>query len=310
MTRTSRATSEPSIPSVTSRLLSCTSSRVVDRRAGQLGVERGQRRLAGRVDQHARRPRRGRRSPSSRRCPALGQVLARLQDLLHHGPPAAGGLGQAVEVALRVGQPVGVVDAQAVDGAVADQPQDELVGRVEDLRVLDPQPGEGVDREEPAVVQVAVGPPPVDQLVVLAGVHLLRRPPAPSRARAGSGCRSSGARRPPPPASRRRRRSRGRGCGPCRHRTPSRCRTPRRARSAARAAARPTTTAPPTGRRRPCGWARGRARDRGRAGAAPRRSGRSPPGRRAPRRSARGRRCRSRGCCPRPSAAAGRSRRA
>jgi hypothetical protein len=69
-----------------------------------------------------------------------------------------------------------MVDAQAVDGAVVHESQHQLVGGVEDRRVLHPQAGERVDREEPAVVQVAVGPPPVDQLVVLADVHLLRRP--------------------------------------------------------------------------------------------------------------------------------------
>jgi hypothetical protein len=68
-----------------------------------------------------------------------------------------------------------VVDAQAVDGAVPDQLQHQRVGGVEDRRVLDPQSGEGVDREEPAVVEVGVRAAPVDQLVVLPGVHLLRR---------------------------------------------------------------------------------------------------------------------------------------
>ena len=98
--------------------------RVVDGRAGQLGVQRGQRRLAGRVDQHARRPRRARRSPSSRRSrQPLRQVLAGLEDLLDDGPPVAGGLGQPVQVALRVGQAVRVVDPQPVDRAVADQLQ-------------------------------------------------------------------------------------------------------------------------------------------------------------------------------------------
>ena len=186
------------------------------------------------------------------------------------------------------------------------------MGRVEDRRVLDAQAGEGVDREEPAVVQVGVGAPPVDQLVVLPGVHLLRRPALRCRARSGSGCRSSAAQLAvrPPRASRRRPPSPAPGCGPCRRRTPSRCRTPRRARCPGRAAARPTTTARPTGRRRPCGWAPGRAPARARARAARRRTGRSRPARRAPRRCARGRRCRSRGCCPRPSAAGERSTRA
>ncbi len=290
--------------------------RVVDEPAGELGVQRGQRRLAGGVDQHlvdlgervvARRP---------GRPPGLRQVLARLEDLLDDRPPVARRLGQPVEVALRVGQAVGVVDPQPVDRALVHQLQDQRVGRVEDRRVLDPQAGEGVDREEPAVVEVGVRAPPVDQLVVLAGVHLLRRPaPGARRDREAVvvvvqlGCPSPPPRRRPR-APRRRPPSRAPGCGPCRRRTPSRCRTPRRGRCPGRAAARPTTTARPRRRRRPCGWAPGRAPGRARAGAAPRRTGRSRPARRAPRRCARGRPCRTRGCCPRPSAAGERSRRA
>jgi hypothetical protein len=46
------------------------------------------------------------------------------------------------------------------------------VGGVEDGRVLDPQPGEVDDREEPPVGQLGVAAPPVDQLVVLPVVHL------------------------------------------------------------------------------------------------------------------------------------------
>jgi hypothetical protein len=69
-----------------------------------------------------------------------------------------------------------VVDPEAVDGALADELQHQPVGRLEDRRVLHAQAGERVDREEPAVVEVGVRAPPVDELVVLAGVDLLRRP--------------------------------------------------------------------------------------------------------------------------------------
>jgi hypothetical protein len=148
--------------------------RVVDRGARELGVQRAEHRLALRVDQHVVDLGEGVVTRRPGGPPRLRQVLPGLEDLLDHRPPAAGGLGQPVQVALGVGQAVGVVDPQPVDRAGLDQPQHQVVRGAEDLRVLRAQPGEGVDREEPAVVEVAVGAPPVDQLVVLPVVHLLR----------------------------------------------------------------------------------------------------------------------------------------
>jgi hypothetical protein len=81
-----------------------------------------------------------------------GQLLARLQDLLHDDPRAAGLLGQPVEVAAGIGQAVRVVDAQAVQHAVAHLLQQQRVRGVEDLRDLDAHPGQRRDVEEAAVV--------------------------------------------------------------------------------------------------------------------------------------------------------------
>ena len=87
-----------------------------------------------------------------------------------------------VEVALRVAQAVGVVDPQPVNESLV-EPAAHLDVRVrEHLGLLDPYAGEGADREEAPVVQVAVPAPPADQLVVLTLVHLVGR----SVRRAGS----------------------------------------------------------------------------------------------------------------------------
>ena len=107
------------------------------------------------------------------RRPGPGEPLAGLEDLLHQHVGAAGERGEVVEVALRVAQPVGVVDPQPVDEALVEPAPDLDVRGVEDLRVLDAHAGEGVDREEAPVVQLGVGAPPGHQLVVLAGVHLV-----------------------------------------------------------------------------------------------------------------------------------------
>ena len=74
---------------------------------------------------------------------------------------------QPPQVAARVGQPVGVVDAQPVDPALGDQGEQHGVGLGEDLLVLDPHPGQRVDVEEPSVVELLVADPPVRQPVEL-----------------------------------------------------------------------------------------------------------------------------------------------
>ena len=75
--------------------------------------------------------------------------------------------GEVVEVALRVAQPVGVVDAEPVDEALVEPAADLDVGLGEHLGVLDPDGGQAVDREEAPVVEVVVGLVPVDEAVVL-----------------------------------------------------------------------------------------------------------------------------------------------
>ena len=95
--------------------------------------------------------------------PVVGQLLVALEDLLDDDPGAAGRVGQPLEVAARVGEAVGVVDPQPVDRAVARcSVEQQRVGRVEDLGVLDPHRDQRVDVEEAPVVQLLVRRPASD----------------------------------------------------------------------------------------------------------------------------------------------------
>jgi hypothetical protein len=103
--------------------------------------------------------------------PVRRQLLLALEDLLHDdvGTPAVGpsGLRQASQVAARVREAVGVVDPEAVEHAVGEQVEQHPVGRLEDDRVLDADRGQGVDVEEPAVVELLVRHAPVREPVPL-----------------------------------------------------------------------------------------------------------------------------------------------
>ncbi len=66
-----------------------------------------------------------------------------------------------------------MIDAQAVGETLANPAHDLGVRFVEHLGHLDADAGEGVHREEAAVVEVVVGAGPVHELVALPSVHLL-----------------------------------------------------------------------------------------------------------------------------------------
>ena len=99
--------------------------------------------------------------------PVGGELLVALQDLLRADPGAAGGHRQPAQVAARVGQTVGVVDAERVDVPGVEQIQQQRVGGVEDRGVLDADRHQGVDVEEAAEVQLLVGDLPVREPVEL-----------------------------------------------------------------------------------------------------------------------------------------------
>ena len=104
-----------------------------------------------------------------------GQRLGALEDLLDDHPRAAARLAQPRQVAGGVGEAVRVVDPQAVDRAVREQRQDQRVRGVEHRRVLDADREQRADVEEPPVVELLVGHPPVREPVVLALDQLRQR---------------------------------------------------------------------------------------------------------------------------------------
>ena len=140
----------------------------VDRLAGEGGVGLAQRLLAGGVDEEAADPVDEVVAGRARHRPRRREPLAGLEDLLHHHPGVGAGLAcEAAQVALRVAQAVGMVDAQPVHHAPVEPGEDQLMGVEEDRLVLHAQGGQGVDVEEPAVVELPPGGAPEGQPVVL-----------------------------------------------------------------------------------------------------------------------------------------------
>ena len=186
------------------------------RLARRLRVPARQRLLAGRIDEERRHVVRELVAGRALDRP-VAQPLARLEDLLDPDVLDAF-VAQPLEVAARVGEPVGVVDAQPVDEPLAHELEHLVLRQLEDLGVLDAHAGELVDREEAAVppalrvavedlrAQPLVGPP----AVLLARGHVVRDD---VEHHAEPGARELAERRPrrraaPRSASGRRRRSR------------------------------------------------------------------------------------------------------
>ena len=119
--------------------------------------------------------------------PASGHALVAGGDLLGdqvERPPraACGGFAdgrvallQAAEIAGRVVQPVGVVDAQAVHAPLREQLEDQAMGGLEHRLVLHAQRGELVDIEEAAVVDLVGRDAPVRQAIRLRLEQLVQR---------------------------------------------------------------------------------------------------------------------------------------
>ena len=133
--------------------------------------------LRARVDQQSVRDRGEAVAGRAVHRPRLGQALVPGEDLLRHHPQRAGRAParrrceveegrprvaalQPVEVAGRIVEPVGVIDAQAVDLARRDELEHEAVGRIEDRLVLHAEGGEVVDVEEAPVVDLVGGDAP------------------------------------------------------------------------------------------------------------------------------------------------------
>ncbi len=112
--------------------------------------QRGQRRLAGRIDEQRADVVRGTRSRPSRHT---GQSRSRSSGsrIFSTHTRSAPALAQPRQVAGGVGEPVGMVDPQAVDEPVAHEREHQLVRLLEHLRVLLADAGQVVDVEEAAV---------------------------------------------------------------------------------------------------------------------------------------------------------------
>ncbi len=117
----------------------------------------------------------------ARARPRVGQGLVALEDLLHHHPGGSpgrrgrGDVAQPLEVALGVGEAVGMIDAEAVDDAPAVEVDQQRVGGVEHVGQLDPYGNQRVDVEEAPVGQHLVLVAPRREQVVLAGEDLTHR---------------------------------------------------------------------------------------------------------------------------------------
>ena len=179
------------------------------------------------------------------------------------------GLREPREVALRVGQPVGMVDAQPVDGAVGDRREDLAGGwRRRPPGSSTRKPGQRRHVEEAAVVQLLAADPPVAEPPVL-GLEQLGQ-----RQRLGAGRERQHVVVVAQPVAREstsspavealgERASRAPAPAPCRgcRAVPVDVEPAGEAASPARRAAPPTTAGWATpGRRRSCGWARCRGR--------------------------------------------------
>ena len=140
--------------------------------AAQLGVDGVEHFLAAGVDKHPVHVGEGVVARGALAIEPGRKFLARLQDFLNQQVAAARGCPQPAQVSSRIGQAVRVVDPQPVHQAFIEPPDNLRVGFVEDLGKLHPDPGQGVDGEEPAVVQLVVRPAPADQFVVLPVVDL------------------------------------------------------------------------------------------------------------------------------------------
>ena len=74
---------------------------------------------------------------------------------------------QPAKILLWVVEPVGMIDAQAVDLALAQQAQHQLVGRQEDVEFFHAQGGQFVDVEKPSIVDFIRGHAPVRKTIDL-----------------------------------------------------------------------------------------------------------------------------------------------
>ena len=85
---------------------------------------------------------------------------------------------QPAQIILRIGKAVDVIDPQTIDAPLANEAEYGFVHAIEDLVLLDAQPGKIVDVEEAPVVDVARRDPPMRQPIGLGFEQAVQRPEA------------------------------------------------------------------------------------------------------------------------------------
>jgi hypothetical protein len=151
-------------------------------RADEFGVGAGQAVLTGGIRQQAEEQVRELVARRALDRPVLAQRLVAREDLLDNEVEGARRpLAQPGQVALRVEQPVHMVDADAVQRAVPQKVEHQPVRVVEQLRQLHPDAGKLVDVEEPAVVDVVGRHAKMRHAPVLVGDQGVQPPPVSSR---------------------------------------------------------------------------------------------------------------------------------
>ena len=101
----------------------------------ELGEQVGQRLLCAGVDEHLLHPQERVVARRPGAAPIVRQLLVALEDLLGDDPGVAGRVGEPCEVGAGVGQPVGMVDPEAVDRAGGVLLEQEPVGVVEHVYI-------------------------------------------------------------------------------------------------------------------------------------------------------------------------------
>ena len=142
--------------------------------AAQGGVQPVQRLLPPPVHENPVNVREGVIAGGALALEAGRQLLARLEDLFDEQVRAPGGLAEPFQVPRGIGEAVRMVDPQPVGEILTEPAHHFLVRLIEDGGHLDADAGQGVHREEPAVVELVVRAPPADEFVMLSAVNLPR----------------------------------------------------------------------------------------------------------------------------------------
>ncbi len=147
-------------------------------------VDSNQRTLSGGIDQQPVHQVQELVAGGSVDGPVRSELLVDCENLLHDQveTPVQEALTNPLAVGSRVGKTIDVIDPQAVHLTPLDPLEDALVCELEEILPIHPEPGELVDVEEAAVVDLVRCDAPVGEAVVLRfeqSVERLEAPPVP-----------------------------------------------------------------------------------------------------------------------------------